>query len=234
VNWKASLLGAFVVAIAGLAVGVAVGGKSTTKVRTVTVHAAAVVSATTSTSTSSSETSTTPGSLTTTESEGTTPNAEGGAPQQFLADYLASQGGGEKLNQDGSSASLDGSPEQQQLQGKTYQNAVVFDIDNYGGNTASFQLPTPGFTRLISKAVGLQTTADADVYYHLAVYKNNDNSPKSVVLYTANFRGPSEVHKMDFAIQGATDLLFVWTKSSSEPDGSDSFIMADPVLVGGS
>ncbi len=109
---------------------------------------------------------------------------------------------------------------------------MVFNVANDGqGDTATFQLPTPGFTRLTSKAVGLETVSNAEAYYRLTVYKNNDSSPNSVVLYQAAFHGPSEIHKMDFGLQGATDILFVWTKSASEPDNQDTFILADPILT---
>ncbi len=228
-NWKASLFGAVLVAVCGLVVGVAVGGK--TKTKTITV--ASTVTTTTTTPAPaevSNTTATTPPDTTSTESTSsgeTSPEAG----QQYLAEYLASQNS-EQLNGDASEVSLSNEPSKQELQGKTYQQAVVFSIENYGSsNTASFQIPTPGFKRLSSKAVGLQTISNAETSYQLAVYKNNDSSPNSVVLYRAAFHGPSEIHKMDFALQGATDILFVWTKSASEPDGQDVFILADPVLT---
>jgi hypothetical protein len=241
VNWKASLFGALLVAVCGLAVGAAIGGKTKTKLVTVTERPAAAVSGTPTTPTSSTPeeetgtsstgtSSTTPGGETTSSTVSTTtePPAEG---QQYLAEYLAGQES-EKLNGDADSVQLSGEPSKQELQGQTYQQAVVFDISNNGtGNTASFQVPTPGFTRLSSKAVGLETISNAETFYKLTVYKNDDSSPSSVVLYHATFHGPSEVHKMDFALQGATDLLFVWTKSSGEPDSQDVFILADPVLT---
>lgn len=236
-NWKASLFGAVLVAVCGLAVGAAVGGKTKTRLVTVTTERPAVSTPTTPTTETAKTTGEPPGTATapgvgttTTTTPSTTPEppAEG---QQYLAEYLAGQES-EKLNGDASDVSLSSEPTKQELQGQTYQQAVVFDINNGGsGNTASFQVPTPGFTRLTSKAVGLQTISNAETFYKLTVYKNNDSSPNSVVLYRATFHGPSEVHKMDFALQEATDLLFVWTKSSSEPDSQDTFILADPVLT---
>ncbi len=226
-NWKASLLGALLVAICGSAVGVAVGGKTTTAVVTVTsTTTAAEVS--TSTDNSSTETDTT---TTTSTSDASEAPVEGDH-QQYLAEYLDGQDS-QKLTNDASYVSLTGEPSKQELQGQTYEQAVVFTIDNTGsGNTASFQVPTPGFTRLSSKAVGLETISNAEAFYKLTVYKNDDSSPNSVVLYQATYHGPSEVHKMDFALQGATDLLFVWTKkAAAEPDNQDVFILADPVLT---
>lgn len=227
-NWKASLFGAVLVVACGLAVGVAVGGKTKTNTKTITV--ASTVTTTTTAPVEASSTTSTPTDATSTEStsSGETPPEAG---QQYLAEYLAGQDS-EQLNGDASEVSLSNEPSKQELQGKTYQQAVVFNVSNYGsGNTASFQLPTPGFKRLSSKAVGLETISNAETSYQLTVYKNNDSSPNSVVLYRASFHGPSEVHKMDFALQDATDILFVWTKSSSEPDGQDVFILADPVLT---
>ncbi len=237
-NWKASVFGAVLVAVCGLAVGAAVGGKTKTKVVTITERAAAVSTPTTTTPTTTTPTetattgeptsATTPGETTSVPTTTTEPPAEG---QQYLAEYLAGQDS-EKLNQDASEVSLSHEPSKQELQGQTYQQAVVFEISNENSeNTASFQVPTPGFTRLSSKAVGLQTVSNAETFYKLTVYKNNDSSPNSTVLYRATFHGPSEVHKMDFALQGATDLLFVWTKSSAEPDSGDTFILADPILT---
>jgi hypothetical protein len=233
VNWKASLFGAVLVAVCGLAVGVAVGGKKTTKVRTVTrTEIEPSPSSSQSTSTPSVSTpstaTTTSGVSNTTSTAAVEPPAEG---QEYLAEYLAGKNS-EQLNGDATSASLSSEPSKQELQGQTYQQAVAFTIANGDeGNSASFQVPTPGFSRLTSKTVGLQTISNAETYYKLTVYKNDDSSPSSVVLYQASFHGPSEVHKMDFALQGATDLLFVWTKSSSEPDSQDVFILADPVLT---
>jgi hypothetical protein len=233
VNWKASLLGALLVAICGLLVGVAVGGKTTTKVHTVTAPpvtttlAAQTTSTTASTSTTGSASTTGASTATTTTESGET---EASGQQQFLDEYLASQDS-EKLSQDASNVSLDSNPSQQQLQGKTYQHAVAFDIDIYGAGTASYQIPSPGFTRLSSKAIGLETTSNAEAYYDLTVYKNNDSSPSSVILYQGSFHGPSAVHSMSFNTQGATDLLFIWTKKSAEST-SDVFILANPVLTG--
>jgi hypothetical protein len=237
VNWKASVFGAVLVAVCGLAVGVAVGGKTKTKFVTVTERAAAVSTPVTTPTSSTSTTGEQTGTVAATTPEGGTtsttattpePPAEG---QEYLAEYLAGQDS-EELNGDADNVSLSDEPSKQELQGQTYQQAVVFNVTNDGpGNTASFQVPTPGFTRLTSKTVGLQTISNAETFYKLTVYKNNDSSPNSVVLYSATFHGPSEVHKMDFALQGATDLLFVWTKSSSEPDSQDTFILADPVLT---
>lgn len=226
-NWKSSLFGAVLVAACGLAVGVAVGGKSNTKTVTIT----STVTTTTSTPTLSTS-SVTPPNTSSTSSTGTSTATETPeAGQQYLAEYLSGQNS-EQLNNDASNVSLSSEPVKQELQGQTYQQAVVFDIANDGsGDTASFQLPTPGFTRLTSKTIGLETISNAETYYRLTVYKNNDSSPSSVVLYQATFHGPSEVHKMDFGLQGATDILFVWTKNTSEPDNQDTFILADPILT---
>ncbi len=227
-NWKASVFGAVLVAVCGLAVGAAVGGKTKTKTKTVRVTVSSTVTTTSPASTAPSSTSSSTSTASnTTSSDETSPEAG----QEYLAEYLSSQNS-EQLNGDASDVSLSDEPAKQELQGKTYQQAVVFNIENYGsGDTASFQMPTPGFTRLTSKAIGLETISNAETYYKLTVYKNSDSSPDSVVLYQASFHGPSEVHRMDFALQGATDILFVWTKSASEPDGKDVFILADPVLT---
>jgi hypothetical protein len=231
-NWKASLTGALLVAACGVAAGAAIGGKTNTKVlrltvpTTVTVTVPATASATTPTSTT--ETGSTSTSVGT--STGTEAPPEGGH-QQYLAEYLAGQNA-EQLAGDASNVSLSSEPTKQELQGQTYPQAVVFNIDNEdGGNTASFQIPTPGFTRLSAKSIGLQIVANAEAYYKLTIFKNDDSSPSSVVLYQASFHGPSETHPMNIGLQGATDLLFVWTKASSEPDGQDVFILANPILT---
>ncbi|MGO9320553.1 MAG: hypothetical protein ACLQBY_07105 [Solirubrobacteraceae bacterium] len=230
-----------IVAICGLAVGAAVGTKGGTKTHTVTVtqtspavsNASAITTPSTTASTSSSTASTSSAPSTgtsSTSSTGTSPAAEPpGEGQQYLAEYLAGQGA-EKLNGDASEVELSSEAGKEELQGQTYQQAVAFNIGSCCNNRSTFQIPTPGFSRLTSKAVGLETIANAEAFYKLTVYKNNDSSPNSVVLYSATFHGPSEIHKMDFGLQGATDLVFVWTKSSSEPDGQDVFILADPVL----
>lgn len=241
-NWKASLTGALLVAICGVAAGVAVDGKSKTTTRTITVTTpaqtisnagAAESPATTASSTTApgaTSTSTTSG---TTATGTTTASTTAEAPQEgqeYLAEYLAGQGA-EKLNADASNVDMSSEAGKEELQGQTYQQAVAFTISNgCCASSATFQMPTPGFSRLTSKAIGLETIANAEAFYKLTVYKNNDSSPNSTALYSATFHGPSEIHKMDFALDGATDLVFIWTKESSEPDGQDVFILADPVL----
>jgi hypothetical protein len=222
VNWKGSLLGALLVVISGLLVGIAIGGQTTTKVLRLTVTQPGGSKGSSSVSTTQSSTSTTTSTSSTAAS----------GPQQFLDDYISSRGV-EKLNRDASRVSLDNSASEEQLQGKTYSHAVAFDIESLNeGNTATFQLPTPGFSRIASKAIGLETNTKANLSYHLTVYKNTDGSSSSVVLYEASFHGPSEVHKMDFSIQGATDILFVWSRSGSEGSYEPNvFIMADPVMT---
>ncbi len=237
-NWKSSLFGAVLVAICGVAVGAAVGNKASTKTHTVTVtqtsptisNAGATTTPTT-TGSSTSSTSSIPSTGTASTSSTTSPVAETpGEGQQYLAEYLAGQGA-EKLDADASEVQLSSEAGKEELQGQTYQQAVAFNISRCCGNRATFQMPTPGFKRLTSKAVGLETITNAEAFYKLTVYKNNDSSPNSVVLYSATFHGPSVVRKMDFGLQGATDLVFVWTKSSTEPDDQDVFILADPVLA---
>jgi hypothetical protein len=236
-SWKASLLGAVLVVAAGLAVGVAIGGKTATRTITVTVvrKVKAPAPAPTTTTTAATTTPTAPTTTPNTSASTATPPSNPANQEQFLDSYLESQGGAETLNHDAENASLDPNPSQQELAGQTYQHAVAFDLDASGeGATASYQIPSPGFTRLASSAVGLDTTSNARATYRLTVYKNDDSSPNSVVLYQGTFHGPSAVHRMSFATQGATDLLFVWTHKASEPEAQDTFILADPVLTGGS
>ncbi len=231
-NWKASLIGALIVAACGAGVGVALGSKTNTKVVRLTQPTTVTVTVPAPTTTSGAAT-TTPATTSTPASTASTANepAPESGHQQYLAEYLAGQNA-EQLAGDAKNVSLSSEPTKQELQGQTFQQAVVFNINNDGGgNVASFQIPTPGFSRLSSKSVGLQTVSNAEAYYKLTVYKNDDSSPSSVVLYQASFHGPSEVHGMNMGLQGATDLLFVWTKTSSEPDGQDVFILANPVLT---
>jgi hypothetical protein len=161
----------------------------------------------------------------------------GNSNEEYLTDYLESQGGADALDHNSENASMDTTAAQRELEGQTYPHAVAFDLNGQevdGQLTASYQIPTPGFTKLTSNAVGLQTSSNASTVYHLTVYKNEDSSPNSIVLYQADFRGPSTVHKMSITTQGATDLLFVWTHKSSEPEEGSTFVLADPVLTGGS
>lgn len=236
-SWKASLLGAVLVVAAGLAVGVAIGGK--TETRTVTATVVRKVKVPAPPSTTANTTATTPPTATATPPSNAgsskTTSPPGNSNEEYLTDYLESQGGAEALNHNSENASMDTTPTQRELKGQTYPHAVAFDLNEQGVNgrlTASYQVPTPGFTKLTSNAVGLQTSSNASTIYHLAVYKNEDSSPNSIVLYQADFRGPSTVHKMSITTQGATDLLFVWTHKTSEPEEGSTFILADPVLTG--
>jgi hypothetical protein len=235
VSWRSSLLGAVVVIAAGAAVGIAVGNKSTTNVRTTTVvrtvkvvTKAAATTPTTTTSTTGAGTTTTTGTNTTSSS-----GASGTSSERYLTEYLESVGGINAINNNARNASMVDNPNQQELGGQVYQHAAAFGISAQGENeSASVQIPTPGFARFSSPAVGLETTANASAVYRLTIYKNDDSSPHSAVLYQDTFQGPSTIRKVSFGLQGATDILFVWTHKAAEPDSGDTFVLADPVLIG--
>ena len=121
----------------------------------------------------------------------------------------------------------------QELAGQTYQHAVVFDLDSPNeGETASYQLPDPWRSPTLIRR-GRPWILQCKHDYHLTVYKNEDTSPHAVVLYQASFKGPSTVRKMSIATQGATDVVFLWSHKTPEPEHQDTFILADPVLSGG-
>ncbi len=229
-NWKSSMLAAVVVMIAGAATGALVGGKTKTDTVTSTVN-----STVTTTIKEKGPEKTTPTENTVSTSE---PGPTPGANEVFLSSYLESlPGGTEKLNQNSQNASITLPAPQEELAGKTYPHAIAFGISSQGENgralTASYQLPTPGFSKLTSKAVGLQTSANAAATYHLTVYKNGNNTPNSVVLYQQDYTGPSTIHSMSIETKGATDLLFVWTHKAAEPEEQSTFIMAEPILTKG-
>jgi hypothetical protein len=225
VNWRATVLGAIVVVIAGAATGAAIGGKSETEVRTQTVDQTVTVT-TTAKQAPTQET-------TTGETEGKSEQPKAPPPQHelFLSEYLQTQGGAEVLDRNAEDVSLSSSAEREELAGQTYQNAVAFTIDGQSEFLkASYQIPTPGFTRFTVPSAGLKTTSNAKAAYQLTIYKNEDSAPSATVLYRASFRGPSTVRKIDFALQGATDVLLVWTHKTPEPESEDTFILAEPVL----
>lgn len=225
-NWRASLSAAVIVALAGLAVGVAIGGKTKTTsggARTITV------TKTITTTTGSGGTSTTGSSTSTSGGGGQS------ASQEYYSDYLTAQSNNNDLNTNGTNASLDSSPTSLVLEGQTYQHAVAFDLSpgDSNGQLLSMQLPIPGFTHFSASLAGLATDDSARATYKLTIYKNNDN-PGATVLYTATFTGPSGTHPINFDTHGATDIVLDWTQpSSGEPDSSDQFIIADPVVTTG-
>ena len=225
-NWKSTTLAAAVVIVAGAATGALVGGK--TKTNTVT----ATVNSTVTTTITEKEPPPTEKTVSTSE-----PGSSPGANETFLSSYLeALPGGAEKLNQNSQNASITLPAPQEELAGKTYPHAIAFGLSSQGEGgylTASYQLPIPGFSKLTSKAVGLQTSANSATTYHLTVYKNGNNTPNSVVLYQQDYTGPSTIHSMSIATRGATDLLFVWTHKAAEPEGQSTFVMAEPILTKG-
>jgi hypothetical protein len=155
-----------------------------------------------------------------------------GASQQYYDVYLAKQDTNQ-LDNLATDAVFDTTASTLQLKGQTYPHAVAIDLNTHGSSpvTESYQLPIPGFKRFSSPIVGLDTNASAKASYKLTVYKNNDN-PGATVLYTATFNGPSDTHPMSFNTHVATDLVFDWSEpSSGEPDNSDQFIMANPVVT---
>jgi hypothetical protein len=225
-------LAAVVVIAAGAAVGALVGGKTSTDVRTTTVvHTVKVVRTVATappTSTAGTTTTSVTGATTT-----TSPGAPGSSSERYLAEYVESVGGIDAINNNAQNASMVNNPNQQELGGQLYQHAVAFQLSAQAEDvTASVQIPTPNFTRFSSSAVGLQTNANANALYRLTIYKNNDSSPHSQVLYQAPFQGPSTIRKVNVQLQGATDILLVWTHKAAEPDNNDTFVLADPVLTG--
>jgi hypothetical protein len=230
VSWKSSMLAAVVVIVAGVATGALVGGKTRTNTVTATVNSTVTRTVTEK----APEKATSPEKPVSPPEPGSSP----GANEVFLSAYLeALPGGTEKLNQNSQSASITLPAPQEELAGKTYPHAIAFGLSSQGQNggqlTASYQLPTPGFTKLTSKAVGLQTSANSATTYHLTVYKNGNNTPNSTVLYQQDYTGPSTVHSMSIETHGATDLLFVWTHKAAEPEDQSTFIIAEPILTKG-
>jgi hypothetical protein len=224
VNWRASLLGALIVAAAGLAVGVVIGGKRTTETVTVTAARATVTVTSTATvpetgsSTATTGPSTPPGSTT----------GGDGAQQQYLGDYLINQGTTD-LNNEASGVSLIDDPSTIQLKGRSYQHAVGFSLNNYSSDN-TFQMPA-GFKHLTSSIIGLGTLSGASTRYRLKIYKDHSDTPNATVLYSQTFHGPSDTHPLDFDTQGATVLVLEWTQTAEEPDSDNDFIMADPVIT---
>lgn len=224
-NWKSSLSGALLVAVIGVVVGFAVGGKKTTSTRTVTVDATVTrtvgsVSTPTGSGPTNSGTPSTPTS--------TAPPA--GAGQQFYSDYLGNQGN--NVGNNATNASLDNNPGSLQLRGQTYQHAVAFDLSNNTSQAATetIQLPVAGLKHFSSPAAGLATDNSAKASYKLTIYKDNDG-PGAVKLYSGTFNGPSGTHSVSFDTKGATVLIFDWVEpSSGEPEYSDQFIFADPIV----
>ena len=243
-SWKSSLTGALLVVIAGLAVGVAIGGKKTTHIVTVTRHntdtktitltTTLPAKTTTVTTTATAPVATTP---VTTPAGGTTSTpvstAPGNSSRQYYADYVSTQTTGNNAEQ----ADLDSDPTSLELNGNTYPHAIAFDLQPGGccsQPTDSYQLPIPGFSSFRSALAGLVTSDSASASYKLTIYKNNDN-PGAVVLYSNTFTGPSGVHPVSFSTQGATDLLLVWTNTTYDKanDDQDTFVFADPVVTTG-
>lgn len=229
-SWRSSLLGAVVVIAAGAAVGALAGGKTSTDVRTTTLVKTVklIKTVTTSPTTSTGSTTTAP-----TASGTTTTSATNSSSERYLAEYVESVGGIDAINNNTQNASMLDNPNQHELGGQVYQHALAFGLDAQGENqSASVQIPTPGFARFTAPAAGLETTANANAVYRLTIYKNNDSSPHSTVLYQAIFQGPSTIRKLSFPLQGAADILLVWTHKAAEPAYQDTFVLADPVLMG--
>jgi hypothetical protein len=233
VNWKSSLFGALLVAAAGLVVGVVVGGKTTTRTDTSTITVASTVSRTVTVTTPPTSTGGTTNGGSTTPAPNGSPGPTQNNNQQYYSDYLGTQDTGQ-LDGEATNVGLDSNAATLELKGQTYPHAVAFDLgsnNSYRAVPESFQLPVPGFTSFSSGLTGLDTNASHKASYKLTVYKDNDN-PGATVLYTATFNGPSDTHPMKFKTQGATDLIFDWTEPpSGEPDSSDQFIIANPIVT---
>jgi hypothetical protein len=227
------MTGALLVAAAGLAVGLAIGGKTTNHARTQTTTVTHTVTVTTSLA-AKTPTGSTNSTTSTSSSRGpSSAGGGGGSAQQYYANYLSTQ----DTSNGGSYASLDSSPSTIQLKGQTYSHAVAFDLspNDSNNNSESYQLAIPVFKHFSASSAGLQTSTPAGNSYKLTIYKNNDN-PGATVLYTDTFTGPSGTHAVGFDTQGATDLLFVWAStagdaSSTSANGSDVFVFADPVVT---
>lgn len=227
-KWISSIVGALVVAAAGLAVGFAIGGKKVTHTLTATTTVAHTVRLTVTTKAAATPVSV---NSTTTHTGSSSPSASGGsggASQEYYDTYLSSQNTGNNA----SDAQLDESPQNLELKGQTYQHAVALDLyTNNSNTTESYQLPIPGFKHFSAPLAGLETSNSAKASYKLTIYKNNDG-PGATVLYSGTFTGPSGTHAISFDTQGATDLVLDWTNiTNPEPDSPDQFIFANPVAT---
>jgi len=227
-KWTASIIGALIVAAAGLAVGVAIGGKKVTHTLTATTTVAHTVRMTVTAKAPATQVAV---SSSTTHASSSTPassSGSGAASQEYYDTYLATQNTGSNA----SNAQLDSGPQNLELKGQTYPHAVALDIYTGNGNTTeSYQLPIPGFTHFSAPVAGLETSNSAKASYKLTIYKNNDG-PGATVLYSATFTGPSGTHAISFDTAGATDLVLDWTNlTNPEPDSPDQFIFANPVVT---
>jgi hypothetical protein len=247
-----------IVAVGGLAVGAIIGGKTTTRVVTITGtahlaaqttprtpttgsagHAAGAIdhAASTTAATTSASSPAGTGTSTTATSTGSTPAAKTLTPgeQVYYSAYLGEQNT-TQLNANATNVQLDSSPDTRQLDGQTYNDAIAFDLSACcnSAQTELYQLPVPGFSRFTSPRIGLETNASANASYKLTVYANNMNAG-SPILFTGTFNGPSETRPMSFATGGLTDLVFDWTEpSGGEPNNDGAkFIVADPKVTAG-
>lgn len=221
-NWRAALLGAVIVIAAGAAVGVVIGGKTTTEVKTVTItdaNAAPTPSPTSTAAGGPAATETTPSGIPTSPSTSTL------EPQYLDADT-------EPTTNNNISIDTSSDHPKDQIGGETVTDAVI--VDPFGESatapaTVTYSPTSPDYKYLRAR-MGFEhgTAAGADV----TVDFREDSERGRKLVPTQRFRSPSP-RSITVPLTGARNVAIVFNNNSCNADNGNSCTVYDPTFVMG-
>lgn len=215
-SWKPAALGAVLVGLAGLGVGVAIGGKEIERTRTVV---RTVREGTTTPESEAPDAEQTAPS----DTEPTAPPEDGPPDELFLVDS--------RKPVVSNAAAKDGSAK---IGRTTYPSSVRVSLfDDYDQDAPStFEVPVEqGIT--LRGTLGFTPETPSDAKADLEIHRDWARGP---VLYRKSFEYSSVIARIDLKLQDANKVVFVWrTKSSGSyefPTDEAVFVLGDARFSG--
>lgn len=220
-NWRAALFGAVIVIAAGAAVGVVIGGKKTTDVKTVTttVASASPTPAPTTTSTTAGgppATETTPSGIPTTPSNPT-------VDPQFL-DTDTSPTTNDNISIDSGSDSP-----KDQIGGETVTDAVIvhlFGSTEDAPATVTYSPTSPAY-KFLRTRMGFEHGTDAGADITVDFRQDSERGRKLVPTQRFNLPSPRSI---TVPLKGAKNVTIVFNNNSCTQNGY-SCAVSDPTFV---
>jgi hypothetical protein len=219
-NWRASLLAAVIVIAAGAAVGVAIGGKTTHDVKTVTVtqvSAAPTPSPTTTTSAAPGVTATTPAGVPTTS-----------APAAVSPQFLDTDDTPTK--NDNIDIVADQTHPREQIGGEIVTDAVIlapFGISATAPASVTYSTTSPDY-KFLRARMGFKhgTPAGADITIDFR--KDSETGPMLVKTQRFHLPGPRSI---TVPLNGARNVTIVLNNNSCHQSNGTECTVPDPTFV---
>lgn len=204
-NWKAALIGAVVVILAGFGVGLATGGGGSTGDRSTVTR-----------------------TVTEGRSGGSTPKGDTGSsegedtPVQYLAEAV-------DPNSD-NMFSIE-TPAEARIGHQTFPNSVTVDelFLRYCGDHATIEYPVDSARARFVGALGWTPDSSSEASAAMEIHADRADGP---LLYRHAFDGLGEAVNVRVPLRGAVSAIFVWIAPSTSCDDQTTFVLGNARFVG--